>query len=349
MPFAGKVGGGLREKAFAFGKVIFSNRSAPMDSPSDSKPPLASCPLCGAARFRPRFSFGGNQVVQCAGCRFDFLNPQPSDRDLAEIYGQDYFLGAGEGGQEQAYDRLKRRTAETYLDQLTGYAGFKTGRLLEIGSGGGAMLVAAAHRGFTVTGVEYSDHACRTARQRLAAAGLPGEVVGGEIGRIAGRKAEFDACILADVIEHVRSPAACLQILSEVLRPGGVIFLATPSLDSWSARLMGRRWMEYKTEHLSYFRRSTLARLLRSAGFHSLVAQPGHKILSYDYIQDHFEKFPTPFYSRAVRTLGACLPSSWKTRELRLVASGMVMLGRRGETAPLSSSAPSGPAAGLRD
>ena len=41
-------------------------------------------------------------------------------------------------------------------------------------------------------------------------------------------------------------------------QPGGVIFVATPSLDSWSARLLRERWMEFKAEHLFYFDSATL-------------------------------------------------------------------------------------------
>ncbi|MFI5336461.1 MAG: class I SAM-dependent methyltransferase [Opitutales bacterium] len=302
-----------------------------MEAPNARKHIITACPVCGAGDFRFRFLVGQDRLVRCHACHFAFLNPQPSDNELAAIYSQNYFLGAGQTAKEPVFARLKLRTAETYLDQLTAYAGFSHGRLLEIGSGSGSMLVAAARRGFDVTGVEYSEHACQAARQRLAAEGLKGELVGGEIEAIADRKGEFDACVLADLIEHVRHPRQFLRMLRGVLRPGAVVLVATPSLDSWSARLMSARWMEFKPEHLSYFNRRTLERLLRSEGFQDLALAPGYKILNYDYIQEHFEKFPTPFYTRAVKALGACLPPALKSHELRLVASGLVLLGRSGE------------------
>jgi SAM-dependent methyltransferase len=37
------------------------------------------------------------------------------------------------------------------------------------------------------------------------------------------------------VIEHVRSPFDFLQEIHRVLKPGGTLFIATPSIDSWSA------------------------------------------------------------------------------------------------------------------
>ncbi|HYD84883.1 MAG TPA: glycosyltransferase, partial [Opitutus sp.] len=195
----------------------------------------------------------------------------------------------------------------------------------------GDMLLAAARRGFEVTGVEYSEHACATARQRLAREGLSGEVVCGELETLGHRSAEFDVCIMADVIEHVRDPRRFIQLVHQLLRPGGVVFIATPSLDSWSAKLMATRWMEFKPEHLSYFSRKTLESLLFAEGFRTLVWQPGHKILNYDYVQEHFVKFPVPFFTSVVKKLGRCLPSGVRSREHRIVASGMVMMGRRDE------------------
>jgi SAM-dependent methyltransferase len=302
-----------------------------MEAESAHHPLVPLCPVCGTRRFRYLFSVERYRLVRCTDCSFSFLNPQPSNAELGAIYSQNYFLGSGDEAKESAFARLKLRTAEAYLDQLVSYSGQKTCRLLEIGSGSGAMLVAAARRGFDVTGVEYSEHACATARSRLGHENLKGEVVRGEIDAIAHRLGEFDACVMADLIEHVRDPKHFVQVVHQVLRPGGVIFIATPSLDSWSAKMMSTQWMEFKPEHLSYFSRKTLEGLLFSEGFRTLAWQPGHKILNYDYIQEHFEKFPTRFFTSAVKAVGACLPSSLRAREARVVASGMVMMGRRAE------------------
>ena len=147
-----------------------------------------------------------------------------------------------------AYFRLKVRTAEAYLDQMASYSGVRSGKLLEIGSGPGAMLVASARRGFQVTGVEYSEHACRSSRQTLEAEALTAEIVCGEIDSIAHRVGEFDVCVMADLIEHVRDPRHFMQVLHRVLRPGGIVLIATPTLDSGSAKLLGTQWMEFKPE-----------------------------------------------------------------------------------------------------
>ena len=94
-------------------------------------------------------------------------NPQPSDDELARIYGEDYFLvEKNEVGQTDV-DELKQGTADLYLDLLERYRGKEAGRLLEIGCGQGDFLVRAAARSLTVTGIEYSEHACEVARRKL--------------------------------------------------------------------------------------------------------------------------------------------------------------------------------------
>ena len=302
-----------------------------MENEPTQKRTVQECPVCGSRHFVYLFAVSSHRLVRCRECEFALLNPQPSDAELQEIYSSDYFLGSDDPAQRARFSQLKTRTAEGYLDQIRAYSGLTSGRLLEIGSGSGAMLAAAARRGFQVTGVEYSEHACASTRDQLAAEGLFGEVVCGEIDAIAHREGEFDVCVMADLIEHVRDPRHFVRVLHKVLRPGGVIFIATPSLDSWSARLMSARWMEFKPEHLSYFNRKTLEGLLFAEGFRTLSWLPGRKILSVDYILAHFERFPVPFVTNATRLVAGLLPEATRSKERRIVASGMVMLGRRAD------------------
>jgi SAM-dependent methyltransferase len=126
-----------------------------------------------------------------------------------------------------------------------------------------------------------------------------------------------------DFIEHVRDPRATLQTAHNLLRPGGVIFLATPSLDSWSARLMGRRWMEFKPEHLHYFRPKTIKLVLRQAGYERVQVAPGMKVLSLEYVQAHFRAYPVVGLGFVGRLP---VPRFLARRPIRLVASGLIAM-----------------------
>ena len=93
-------------------------------------------------------------------------NPQPSDEELAAIYGDDYFFGTGSAGDgadqyTSEFAKLKQATASAYLDRIERYLGWDASarrgrRLLDVGSGLGDFLVAAQGRGYDVSGIEYS-------------------------------------------------------------------------------------------------------------------------------------------------------------------------------------------------
>ena len=161
-----------------------------------------------------------------------------------------------------------------------------------MGCGDGDFLVEAEAAGFQVTGVELAAPACEQARSRLK----HGEVVCGLLESSGLPEEQFDLCVLSDVIEHVRDPLAFLTNIHRLLKPNGAIFIATPSLASWSAKLLRQNWMEFKPEHLTYFDPKTLETALFRSGYHEVIVQPGWKIQLRSgktrRCQHFFERFP---------------------------------------------------------
>jgi 2-polyprenyl-3-methyl-5-hydroxy-6-metoxy-1,4-benzoquinol methylase len=280
-----------------------------------------SCPLCRSLRIHDAFTILETPVVRCANCGFLFLHPQPSDEVLRRIYTDTYFLGAMDDRMRARVADLKTATAGLYLDQLA-RQGIRDGRLLEVGCGDGYLLAAAERRGYEVTGVEYSEYAAQRARAGLTR----GQVLVGELSQVELPAGAFDVCILADVIEHVRDPRSFLATVRERLKPGGRLLIATPTTDSWSARLMGKRWLEFKTEHMSYFSRRTMESLLSQTGFQSIRFFPGYKMISLNYVKAHFESYPVPRWTSLVRFALGWLPRSWLEKPRRLAGSGMLVL-----------------------
>jgi len=138
-----------------------------MDNPSNQRPSVKICHVCQGARFYYLFSVSDYRVVRCDDCGLVFLNPQPSDTELARIYHAHYFLGSDTDAGRQTVSELKQATARFYLAEIGRYCGSQSGRLLEIGCGDGDFLVSAESAGWQVTGVEYSPDASAKARQRL--------------------------------------------------------------------------------------------------------------------------------------------------------------------------------------
>lgn len=300
-----------------------------MAQPSSERHPVKACLACQGLRLHYLFSTAEFRVVRCADCSLLFLNPQPSDADLAQIYRADYFLGSDTEAGRQAVSEMKQATARLYLEEICRYAGRQNGRLLEVGCGDGDFLAVAEAAGWQVTGVEYSPAACEQARRRLK----NGEVHCGELSQVGLPAEQFDLCVLSDVIEHVRNPLEFLRVIHRLLKPGGAVFIATPDIDSWSARFLKQKWMEFKAEHLTYFGRQTIQTALAKTGFREVIVQPGWKILSLDYVRLHFERFPVSVVTPVVQFLARICPRPLRQQHRRIVASGMMVFARK---APVS-------------
>jgi len=308
---------------------------------SAEQPSLSRCPLCACERLVYQFTHLTTPVVRCGSCGLLMRNPQPSDAELAAIYTERYFLGTDATSADDPFARevhaLKRATAAGYLDRIEAYRGWTPAtrrgrRLLEVGSGLGNLLLEARARGYAVTGIEYAPASVATANARL------GEqmVMQGTLESVDLRPESFDVCVLADVIEHTRDPLAVITRAWDLLEPGGTLFVATPSLDSWSARLMRQRWMEFKTEHLFYFDSRTLRTLLLVAGFERVRVASGRKTLSPDYVFAHFDRFPVPVLSPLGRIGRHLIPSPIRRRRMSVVASGIDVIATRTDAAPLT-------------
>lgn len=292
---------------------------------SSDRVPVPACALCGGREFAPVCRAAAHAVVRCPGCGLHLLNPQPGDAELREIYHPTYSFFGAEPGAEACVSRVKRATADHYLDLLA-RAGVAGGRLLEVGCGDGDFLFQAARRGFSVEGIDYSTHSCAKAQAKLDAST---RVHCGEISLLSDRRESYDLCVACDVIEHVRQPAVFLQTVRGLLRPGGRVFLVTPDLSSLTARLMRSRWLEFKAEHLYYYTPRTLRRQLAQAGFTDIRLLRGTKLLSLDYVTRHFITYPVAGLTPALRLLRAALPVSWVQRPRLIPAGGMIALARK--------------------
>ena len=271
------------------------------------------------------FSVQRSRLVECRDCGHMMLHPPPSNEELGRIYGENYWLQNDNDEERRHFAQLKQATARHYLNVVEQCLGRHGGRLLEIGCGAGDLLAAAVGLGYDVTGVEYSEHACARARERL---GGSGRIVHGNVACLT-EKNYYDVCVIADVIEHVTDPREFLRQVYEVLRPGGVVIVATPSLDSWSARLMRTKWMEFKTEHLHYFTQETLHSLMFQTGLEPIAALPGYKCLSLDYIADHFRNYRIPAVSFVLERLSPLLPAAIRKAPFHVVASGIISVGSK--------------------
>lgn len=287
------------------------------------------CPVCDSLDTAERLRLDKQTILRCGQCSVQFSSPQPDDETLAAIYSADYFLDDRDGISPDEVSRLKRETAKLYVDQILSFRGSDPGkRLLEIGCGSGDFLVEARARGFSVSGLELSGHAAAVANSRLGS----NAVMQGNIENAAFPESAFDIIVFSDVLEHVRNPKSFLSSVHRCLRPGGLVFIVTPSTDSWSRALMRSHWMEYKIEHLFYFNRQSLKRILNLASFVDIEFHKNVKVLSFEYVRGHFRRFPAPVWTPMIEGVGRVLPQRLASMSMKMAPSGIIATAKKPTT-----------------
>lgn len=165
------------------------------------------------------------------------------------------------------------------------------GRLLEVGSSLGFFL-NAAKPWFEGVGLEPSGWAARMARERFQVRVMEDSVRQGLFGTDS-----FDVIAAIDVLEHLPDPQAVLTTLASFLRPGGILYVVTPDISSFSARFLGRWWWGFRPAHLTYFSPDSLGRMMRQAGLQVSQCRSYGRVFSYGYWISRLKNYP-PFIVR---------------------------------------------------
>lgn len=101
-------------------------------------------------------------------------------------------------------------------------------RVLDVGCGGGILAEALAKSGAVVTGIDMAEAPLAVARLHQAESGTQVTYLRSTAeALVAGSPAEFDAVTCLEMLEHVPSPFAIVRACSELVRPGGHVFLST--------------------------------------------------------------------------------------------------------------------------
>lgn len=266
------------------------------------------CPLCSTRDVAVQgVSFPPYRAVRCR-CGFWYLSPRLAETEMHRTYRDDrYFEGEGLGYSSYlAQEPTLRRTFVHLLDTLERRS-MTGGRLLEVGCAYGFFLDEARGRFDRCEGTELSEAAAHAAESRVDRVRLGG------LEQLAPDE-RFDVAACIHVIEHVYDPLAFVRRIREHLSPGGFLILATPDMGGFWRRLQGRRWPFYKMpEHVTYFDRRSLARLLELGGYVDVQPLPYASYFSVELVGEK---------------LGFRVPSFLRRLQIRLPATTVAMAGR---------------------
>lgn len=265
------------------------------------------CEVCRGNSFRTLGEKVGHTFVRCEECGLERIDPPPTDEELAKVYGEHYYDAWGLKRDEEAVERLKRATFATVVSEAGALK--KGARVLDCGAATGFLMQVASDAGYEAYGIELSEFGAGKIGERFG----KDRVFQGEIenASFAGlSKGCFDAIFMCDYIEHVRDPERVLRHAYDWLAPGGMIVISTPRVGSLTHRAMGLSWTHYKVEHLYYFSRDSLERLLCKTGFVGYGGRALVKTMNLDYVTHQFSVYPHKLLTPAVNALRSVLPDA---------------------------------------
>lgn len=150
-------------------------------------------------------------------------------------------------------------------------------RLADIGCGGGILAESLAELGASVTGIDPAPNNIAVAARHAEKSALEIDYRNITAEALSELGESFDIVTALEVIEHVEGQKAFVATLASLVKPGGLLFLATidRTMKSFALAIVGAeyvlRWVPKGThDHDKFVRPDELSGWLRAAGMREL-------------------------------------------------------------------------------
>lgn len=203
---------------------------------------------------------GRFRVVKCNECALLRTHPRPAPEELGPYYPDDYgpyVSAAVRGPLRRTIRRFIPPSKDSDIPHFE-----QPGRALELGCSHGSFLDELVAKGWSATGVEYSENVANGARQRGH------DVRVGPAEHMSFAPGSFDLIVGWMVVEHMSDPNLVLRNATKWVVPGGRLAISVPNVESTSFRRFGARWHALQVpNHLYHFSPTTITETLARAGW----------------------------------------------------------------------------------
>lgn len=162
-----------------------------------------------------------------------------------------------------------------------------SGRVLDLGCGGGLFLKLLNELEYDAQGLEPSELFRNFGRDYLKLNILDGDIYNYKNGL------KFETVILNSVLEHLEDPIKALnEIRDNILNEGGNLIITVPNIFSLEYLTEGLSWHNFNEDHLWYFSEPSLLYVLNLVGFKNINIYKYHYELSAEMrnVQKYIEK-----------------------------------------------------------
>jgi len=225
-----------------------------MDDANREKCPLCGSPTAHACTSTDYISDERFSIVACPSCGLGQTLPRVPATDLSKYYMQGYYKKRKSGADEYINRaRLKR---------VSSMAAGTGKRMLDVGSGNGALVEKFGHAGWDARGIEMAPP------EHFVSSEVQKKIFIGDVLEAPFEPHSFDVITLFHVLEHLTEPKASLAKIHTLLRENGLLVIEVPNRASWQARLTGGTWFNLDVpRHVFHFTPRSLTMLLEQSGF----------------------------------------------------------------------------------
>lgn len=220
-----------------------------------------ACEICGSANLHEFASIGHRKIVACRKCGFVFsseFNPVK----ISDSYESTPTMAKMSGLEKDAKIR------DDLIKTLASFRELSINhKLLDIGAGTGEF-VAALHDLYPALKI-YSVQKTKRAQELIKTKIGEHALLGTESASIENIDRQFDVITLLQTLEHLKHPQKTLKTLYNILKPGGILFLSVPNINSYQVLLRGidNNYCFSNETHLQFFSKKSLNTMLLQAGF----------------------------------------------------------------------------------
>lgn len=232
------------------------------------------CNLCGSNEYIPIDTHRKDKycnpeievrTVICKNCGLVYVNPQPEEAELRNLYSTTYAGVRSDLPSEKRLLQLERMADGRlrWIDERVGVSD-RTGKIMDVGGGVGSLLNAFKKRGWDAYGIEPTTHYAEFARERYRLKMTTGFLEDGNL-----PNSYFDMVTLTQTLEHLPDPTQALITLRKSLKDGGIIYIDVPNI------LKPKHFRFFEAPHVYTFSPATLSLLLRKTGFELIYIENG--------------------------------------------------------------------------
>jgi 2-polyprenyl-3-methyl-5-hydroxy-6-metoxy-1,4-benzoquinol methylase len=220
------------------------------------------CPVCGSPKRHHFLSRMALDIYRCEKCTHRYLNPRVTFSAVGEIYRDDKTAADIYTQPLQVeIDEIKYQYGLDLIEQLHPP---DRNKIMDIGCGAGVFLKMAELNGWKhCIGIDINERYSDFYRPTQGVQYLNSSFERMDPSKIGQN---YDVISMWSVLEHLYDLQYILGRIGEMLKPGGLLFILVPNVESLATRLMRERSPTFNWKHVSHFSPNSLRHLMEKHG-----------------------------------------------------------------------------------